>query len=404
MGQVTERELDGIVSDLNIEIDAGAEGGKRKLTTFQEMKEVFAKEQEFWSKHNQGPLHEIHGHFSFATDRLQLAEQGETSEARGEITRVADRLRESRLSVVYSSTPTARLLVMASEKGPEMVEGALNYLRNVVMLERRPRAYFDGVLWAAMCLQPRLLDHFLNLDRTGFERLHTEITDLRNSVGSWRQNITDKVEEWMDNSQADIAKLLKESREHFSTAHNQREEAFQTFDCDTRERTRALEDLFKEKLRLQAPAEYWEEMEGTYKSAGGWWTVASCVTTIVVLVGIILLLYFPPTALQQSTVTTASVKAAILIAVGISIAVYLINLFVRMATSSIHLSRDARERLQLTHMFLSLVKENAIEPKEREIVLQALFSRADTGLLKHEGTPAMASPLTSIIDSLRPGR
>jgi hypothetical protein len=40
-------------------------------------------------------------------------------------------------------------------------------------------------------------------------------------------------------------------------------------------------------------------------------------------------------------------------------------------------------------MYLALIKEKAIEPKEREIVLQALFSRADTGLLKTEGGPTM---------------
>jgi len=52
-------------------------------------------------------------------------------------------------------------------------------------------------------------------------------------------------------------------------------------------------------------------------------------------------------------------------------------------------------------MFLSLVKEHAIEPKDRDIVLAALFSRADTGLLKHDGTPAMASPLAHLLDALK---
>jgi len=52
-------------------------------------------------------------------------------------------------------------------------------------------------------------------------------------------------------------------------------------------------------------------------------------------------------------------------------------------------------------MFLSLVKEQAVEPKDRDIVLAALFSRADTGLLNHDGTPAMASPLAQLPDALK---
>ena len=60
----------------------------------------------------------------------------------------------------------------------------------------------------------------------------------------------------------------------------------------------------------------------------------------------------------------------------------------KLATSSYHLARGARERYQLTYIFLALIKENAMEQKDREIVLTALFSRSDTGLLKHDASPS----------------
>ena len=60
-----------------------------------------------------------------------------------------------------------------------------------------------------------------------------------------------------------------------------------------------------------------------------------------------------------------------------------------MTFSTFHLSRDAEEREQLTYVFLAMQKEKAIDPTERHLIMQSLFSRADTGLLKDEGSPTM---------------
>ena len=56
---------------------------------------------------------------------------------------------------------------------------------------------------------------------------------------------------------------------------------------------------------------------------------------------------------------------------------------------SFHLARDAHERQQLRYVYLSLVHEKKIDATEQKIVLQSLFSRADTGLLKGEQAPTM---------------
>ena len=60
-----------------------------------------------------------------------------------------------------------------------------------------------------------------------------------------------------------------------------------------------------------------------------------------------------------------------------------------MTFSTFHLVRDAEEREQLTFVFLAMQKEKAIDPTERHLIMQSLFSRADTGLLKDEGSPTM---------------
>jgi hypothetical protein len=115
------------------------------------------------------------------------------------------------------------------------------------------------------------------------------------------------------------------------------------------------------------------------------------------------MLYWPP-ALLTSTQVAEGIRGAILAGVGISIAVYVVHLFVRMATSNYHLARDARERRQLTLVFLALVKNSAVSDEDRKVVLAALFSRADTGLLKHDAGPAFPTSVGAAFESFKGGR
>jgi hypothetical protein len=63
-----------------------------------------------------------------------------------------------------------------------------------------------------------------------------------------------------------------------------------------------------------------------------------------------------------------------------------LHLFTKLAISCFHLSRDYRERFQLTNVFLALLREGDVkcDDQVKQIVMQALFSRSDTGLLKGE--------------------
>jgi hypothetical protein len=101
------------------------------------------------------------------------------------------------------------------------------------------------------------------------------------------------------------------------------------------------------------------------------------------------ILFNTPTILQGNLQDIAnSIKGALILAVIVSAMIYLLRQFVKMTISSYHLSRDAKERYQLTYVYLALIKEGAVTDNERFIILQSLFSRADTGLLKGDATPS----------------
>jgi len=95
------------------------------------------------------------------------------------------------------------------------------------------------------------------------------------------------------------------------------------------------------------------------------------------------------------------IRGMIILATIISFAAYLVRICGKLTFSSFHLQRDSEEREQLTMVFLALIEEGAIEQKERDLILQSLFSRADTGLLGGDSSPTM--PL-SIIEKLTGGK
>jgi len=78
---------------------------------------------------------------------------------------------------------------------------------------------------------------------------------------------------------------------------------------------------------------------------------------------------------------------------------YGIRVLARITFSSFHLARDAEEREQLTHIYLALKKDTTIDQEERKLIMQSIFSRADTGLLKEDSSPTMPGNIMSNIIS-----
>ena len=75
------------------------------------------------------------------------------------------------------------------------------------------------------------------------------------------------------------------------------------------------------------------------------------------------------------------VRNYVILTATVGIGVYMLRLFVRMCMSCYHQARDAEERSKLASFYLSLFEKGVVSDKERALVINSLFSRADTGLL-----------------------
>ncbi|MBQ8291450.1 MAG: hypothetical protein IJX88_02940 [Clostridia bacterium] len=162
-----------------------------------------------------------------------------------------------------------------------------------------------------------------------------------------------------------------------------------------------LEKLYDDKLKLSKPAEYWQQMSDSYEKKGKHWLIGSIIMAIATIAMLLCVIIFVPNLFDKDSHLFDIIKNSAIITIIASIAIYIMHLMVKMAMSSYHLARDAKEREQLVGFYLSLIKEKAVTDKERSLIINSLFSRSDTGLLKGDSAPTMTANVADVLDKLK---
>jgi hypothetical protein len=193
--------------------------------------------------------------------------------------------------------------------------------------------------------------------------------------------------------------LLKKQIADHSDWFNASNNDFESFYKTSNEKVADLESLYRDKLKLEAPAKYWSERAKKLRKEGRGWLIG-LITCVVFGVGIlvwILNMIANGTLSQMFTTTGIAIKWSVVLVTLISFLAYAIRIISKLTFSSFHLVRDAEEREQLTYVYLALQKEKGIDITERHLVMQSLFSRADSGLLKEDASPTMPG---NIVDQI----
>jgi hypothetical protein len=150
----------------------------------------------------------------------------------------------------------------------------------------------------------------------------------------------------------------------------------------------ALEDAYSKKLQLEGPAQHWKNLSRFYLGWGWGLLTLSLVLGGVAIAALIWLLVQADTIVifNEDKLSLSTIRASLILIAATSMAGYLLHLFTKLAISCFYLSRDYRERFQLTNVFLAFLRDGDVkcDDQVKQIVMQALFSRSDTGLLKGE--------------------
>tara|TARA_R110001583_G_scaffold10344_3_gene47689 strand:- start:2537 stop:3778 length:1242 start_codon:yes stop_codon:yes gene_type:complete len=227
-----------------------------------------------------------------------------------------------------------------------------------------------------------------NAEKAALSRLQRNLskttTSLIGEVEAFKSDFTN----WESETRLRADRIYNAYKKLGERKHRQHDKAFQKKLHDWGQSIADLESTYEEKLRLEKPAMYWKNAADKYRGQGRVW---AGILLVLLLAGLSALSVFflQWVAGKELGLTLNSLQGITIFGTFGAVFAYLIRVVSRLAFSSFHLMRDAEEREQLTYLYLSLTKEAEMNKESRDLVLQALFSRTDSGLLSGDSSPTM---------------
>lgn len=298
-------------------------------------------------------------------------------------------------------TAKANFLIRINQNKPSAYQGAYNFFINQYQIGSK--ADFEGFLLAYEFenVQQSAIFNRRRIESAGLKSTREEVSKFLNEIEAQQvellahsKSISEANAKQLDELHA-LKKDLIES--WFTDIQSQHHKIV----SDASVKLKELEHTYSELLRLKKPAAYWNDRAEKLKKEG-WravhWLVGLLAFGVITLY---LLLWLTPDGMLLSFIKgkEQAIKWSVVYVTFLSFLAYGIRALNKIAFSSFHLARDAEEREQLTYVYLSLINDSTVDEKDKTLIMQSLFSRAETGLLKDESGPTMPSDVTNKIFS-----
>ena len=399
--------------DINLNLNFKVIGVIEHLQGFSSIYLYFQKQVKGWNNLDNTPttLKNSIDFFTNTLDNLNLfvpqAVTWDENQLNSKWSNVSRNITNQIRNVFTYDCPETEFLIKINEEQPEYTKDVFNFLvafsSNQGISLNNPKsltAYF-------MAYEFIQKDYTEITARRNAEK--ASITRLRNDFNNYLSKSEEHLNDYLNEAKQkgeEYAKAIDETKEaketDFNNWYKEAKEEHDTFVSDTKTHREDLEKTYRELLRLKSPAEYWSKRAIKLKRDGKKY-MAWLVALVVFAAG---LLYILLGTISNGSIenifkeTGTAIKWSIIFISFLSLLAYGIRILAKISFSSFHLARDAEEREQLTYLYLALRKDGNVEDSDRHMVLQALFSRADTGLLKDDSSPAMPGSVTSVVEKI----
>ncbi|MDE0154156.1 MAG: DUF6161 domain-containing protein [Gammaproteobacteria bacterium] len=280
---------------------------------------------------------------------------------------------------LWSSHPYSEVFAQCHrEHGATTASAFIAYVLSKDVSNIQNGAWFYGVMLAY---------EFLRQDSDIIKRRKAEkisIGQLRNQLAKTSNSLIDEVEGFKD----DFNSWNDETRQEWETRQKKIQGDFDEYMDGCKKEIMGLKETYEEKLRLAGPAEYWRKTAEKFDRQGRNGLFA-LISFLLLGTGLLAWFYINWLVGREMAVQLNTLQGIVIFGTILAVYAFLIRTLSRLTFSAFHLMRDAEEKEQLTYLYLSLINEKKIDETSRDIVLQALFSRSETGLLAGDSGPTM---------------
>jgi len=302
-------------------------------------------------------------------------------------------------NILTFDSPYTLFLIEVQKNRPDSINGAFQFITsNNGQIDTNNKQNFIGNVLA---YEFELNDFTKLVNRRSKEKI--SIISLRKKLSKHVNEIENQLDEHLLNSNNSFKEYsekidrIKTSKENlFDEWFKNSSEEFSTFNDDSISKIKKLEETYNQKLKLKAPAEHWKKRGQKLQKQGWIAFVILLVALAVVTFSLGEILWNAPDQIYESFKgedKSGAIRWSIVYITFISFMAYGIRAITKVMFSSFHLARDAQERHTLTYFYLSLLKASDMDEKERHLIMQSLFSRSDTGLLKEDSAPTMPNDI-----------
>jgi hypothetical protein len=385
---------------LNLQFDV-AESTK-KLSGFYDVYQFYRKELNKWSteelKIEHEPINSNSNYLKWCAEKMEamlnsiVKDEDENSLERHWRDFANSRTMSNKGHYLKEFRETGFILELI-KRDPETALAAHNYFLGEIDPHDRDKSVFEGRLLAYEFKTKELagLVGRKDQDRKTLGQLRSDYERLVSDIASKSQEVLARQDEINEDFEGSRILMEESSKAQLKKYEDHFQETANKFIQDADVRFRSHEQTYEELLRLKKPVEYWDILAKKLYREAAWWLIGIIAAVLAgATLVIILSVSLTSEHIEKHIMNPAiSIRWSILSLIFIGLIAYLIRVLTKMMMSNFHLYRDAQERKQLTYLYLSLINESAVSTEDRGIVLQSLFSRADSGLLKEDSSPTM---------------
>ena len=227
--------------------------------------------------------------------------------------------------------------------------------------------------------------------------LRKDFSNIKENISDFEANIvtpiTNKLKDISDNSEVqykEITTFIEDKHNQIQIQYDEKVSEFAEFkkslddwQKEKHDKIKALEDTYENKLSLEAPEILWKKRSKEHQMLAKKWTcflIYAVIALIFALVGLVVVIHSYLNSIQSELPFIS--ESFILISV-ISFFIYIVRILIKIVMSNHHLATEYKQKAALTRFYQALTKAGTdIEKEERLIIINSLFSKVETGLVK----------------------
>lgn len=231
----------------------------------------------------------------------------------------------------------------------------------------------------------------LYLLRKNFSNIKDNVNDFETNIVAPLASKLKDISDESDEQYRQITALIEDKHYEIQKQYDEKVSEFAEFQKslnnwqkEKQNKIRDLEETYKNQLSLQAPETLWRERAEEHREQARKWTlflIFAVLALISALAMLVVVIHNYSLNIIKKDVPFIS-ESFILVSV-ISFFIYIIRVLIKIVMSNHHLATEYKQKAALTRFYQALTKAGTnIDKDERLIIINSLFGKVETGLVK----------------------